>query len=137
MKNRLARVNELIQRELGTILQRDFEFPGVLVTINEVDITPDLKHCHVYIGVLGPAKDQEAIAEKIAAKRSHLQKRLMDRITLKQTPYLHFKLDHSVERGVRVTSIMETIDAEIGKDAWKTLETDSPATGADDEDAKP
>jgi ribosome-binding factor A len=121
MKNRLARVNELIQRELGGIIQRDFEFPGLLVTINGVDITPDLKHCHVFIGVLGGQPDQEEVIEKLMAKRSFLQKRLMSRITLKQTPHLHFKLDHSVERGVRITTIMEGIDAEIGKDAWKSL----------------
>ena len=132
MKNRLARVNELIQRELGTIIQRDFEFPGLLVTINEVDITPDLKHCHVYISVLGPEPEQEKALAKIETKRSFLQRRLMDRITLKSTPHLHFKLDHSVERGVRVTSIMETIDAQIGKDAWKTLELDAKAEEADD-----
>ncbi len=121
MKNRLPRVNELIQRELGTIIQRDFEFPGVLVTINDVEITPDLKHCAVYIGVLGNALQAEEILEKLMAKRSHLQKRLMGRITLKFTPHLSFKLDNSIERGVRITTIMETIDQEIGPDAWKTL----------------
>ena len=124
MKNRLPRVNELIQRELGTIIQRDFEFPGVLVTINDVAITPDLKHASVYIGILGNALQAEEIMEKLTAKRAHLQKRLMNRITLKSTPHLAFKLDTSVERGVRITNIMETIDQEIGPDAWKTLPPD-------------
>jgi ribosome-binding factor A len=121
MKNRLARVNELIQRELGMIIQKDLEFPGVLVTINGIDITPDLRHCHIYIGVIGPEQEQEKVVTKLNDKRSALQKRLTGRVTLKQTPHLHFKLDHSVERGVRVTRIMEGIDAEIGKDAWKDL----------------
>lgn len=122
MKNRLARVNELIQRELGTIIQKDFEFPGLLVTINGVEITPNLQHCNVYIGVLGKISDQHHVIEKLEAKRSHLQKRLMSRITLKSTPHLHFKLDNSVERGVRITSIMQEIDAQIGPDAWKEIE---------------
>lgn len=123
MKNRLARVNELIQRELGTIIQRDFEFPGALVTISGVDITPDLRHCHVYIGVIGNAAAQEDSIAKLQEKRSMLQSRLMSRITLRQTPLLQFKLDSSVERGVRITRIMEDIDAQIGPDAWKTLES--------------
>ncbi len=122
MKNRLVRVNELIQREVGSILQRDFEFPGLLVTVNSVDITPDLKHCHVYIGVIGGGPQQDDVVEELNEKHGLLQKRLMERIVLKHTPKLHFKLDHSVERGVRVTNIMQEIDRQIGPDAWKDLE---------------
>lgn len=128
MKNRLARVNELIQRELGVIVQRDFEFIGSLVTINDVDITPDLKHCHVFIGVIGSEKSTHEIVEKLNQQHGNLQKKLMSRITLRSTPLLHFKLDDSVARGVRVTRLMETIDAEIGPDAWKTI---VPEEGAD------
>ena len=132
MKNRLARVNELIQRELSTIIQRDIEFPGSLVTINSVDITPDLRHCHVYVGVIGKENAAEKAVEKLQEKRSMLQSRLMGRITLRQTPLLDFKLDNSVERGVRITRIMEDIDAQIGPDAWKTLA--DPAAISEEED---
>jgi ribosome-binding factor A len=127
MKNRLARVNELIQRELGVIIQRDFEFTGSLVTINDVDITPDLKHCHVYLGVIGSEKGTHDAVTILNEKRPMLQKRLMSRITLRNTPHLHFKLDDSISRGVRVTRIMEDIDAQIGKDAWKTLVNEEDA----------
>ena len=61
-----------------------------------------------------------------------LQSRLMGRITLRQTPLLAFKLDNSVERGVRITRIMEDIDAQIGPDAWKTLA--DPAAITEEED---
>lgn len=121
MKNRLPRVNELIQRELGAILQKDFEFSGVLVTINGVDITPDLRHCHVYIGVIGGEPQQRDVVAELNEKHGQIQKRLMSRVVLKRTPHLHFKLDHSVERGVRVTKIMQEIDEQIGPDAWKDL----------------
>ncbi|MBP7948769.1 MAG: 30S ribosome-binding factor RbfA [Verrucomicrobiales bacterium] len=121
MKNRLPRVNELIQRELGTILQRDFDFSGILVTVNAVDITPDLRHCHVYIGVIGGEPQQNDAVAQLNEKHGLIQRRLMSRIVLKRTPQLHFKLDHSVERGVRVTRIMQEIDEQIGPDAWKEL----------------
>jgi ribosome-binding factor A len=122
MKNRLVRVNELIQREIGSIIQKDLEFPGVLVTVNSVDVTPDLKHCHVYIGVIGGGPQQEDVVAQLNEKHGHLQKRLMSRVVLKFTPKLHFKLDPSVERGVRVTQIMQQIDEQIGPDAWKELD---------------
>jgi ribosome-binding factor A len=121
MKNRLVRVNELLQREIGSIIQKDFEFPGVLVTVNGVDVTPDLKQCHVYVGVIGGGPEQEDVVRVLNEKHGLIQKRLMGRIVLKHTPKIAFKLDHSVERGVRITRIMQEIDEQIGPDAWKDL----------------
>ncbi len=47
MKHRLLRVNELLKRELSGIITRELNFEGALVTLNQVDVTPDLKHAHV------------------------------------------------------------------------------------------
>ena len=46
MKHRLERVNELLKRELGELLGREVSFEAALVTVQQVDITPDLKHAH-------------------------------------------------------------------------------------------
>ena len=53
MKHRLPRVNELIKRELGELFTRELSFPAKLVTIQEVDVTPDLKHAHVFVSIIG------------------------------------------------------------------------------------
>ena len=53
MKHRLLRVNELLKRELSSLLVREMTFENLLVTVNQVDVTPDLKSAHVYISVLG------------------------------------------------------------------------------------
>ena len=45
MKHRMLRVNEVVRRELSTIITRDLIFENVLVTLNQVDVTPDLKKC--------------------------------------------------------------------------------------------
>lgn len=117
MKNRLLRVRELLQRELGAIIARDHAFPGVLVTVNDVDITPDLKHCYVYIGVIGPEQKAERVVEKLNFQHGELQSRVAKRVILKNTPRFHFRLDHSVERGVKVTGIMEMIDKQLAESA--------------------
>jgi ribosome-binding factor A len=115
VKNRLVRVRELLQRELGAILARDHAFPGVLVTVNDVDITPDLKHCYVYIGVIGPEHKAERVVETLNHQHGDLQSRVAKRVILKNTPRFHFRLDHSVERGVRVTRLMDTIDQQLAE----------------------
>lgn len=113
MTNRKARVTELITRELSTILARDHAFPDVLVTVTDMDLTPDFKNAHIFIGVIGPAAKQEAVIEKLNAQRGLLSSRVAKRIVLKNMPHFFFKLDHSVERGVRVTALMEQIDQQL------------------------
>ena len=128
VKNRLLRVRELLQRELGAILARDHAFPGLLVTVNDVDITPDLKHCYIYVGVIGPEQKAERVVETLNHKHGELQSRVAKRVILKNTPRFHFRLDHSVERGVRVTGIMEIIDKQLAESA-----VNNPPSGEDQE----
>ena len=110
MKHRLERVNELLKRELGELLTREVTFDGVLVTVQQVDITPDLKHAHVFISVMGNMEQSKAAMAKLHDNRKTLQHLLSKRVVLKYTPHLHFKLDDSIERGTRVISILEEID---------------------------
>ncbi len=109
MKNRPARVRELIQRELGALIMREMNFTQ-LVTIQAVDLTADFKHCHVHVGVLGTERQQLDAIHALAERRPQLQHELSKRVILKYTPALHFHLDHSVERGTKVMEIMRQID---------------------------
>jgi ribosome-binding factor A len=122
-KHRLERVNELIQRELGEIINREIHFPDALLTIHQVDVTPDLKHAHVYVSFIGNEKASKASISKLAGARSHLQYLLSKRVILKYTPQIHFKLDESVVRGTRVISIMSELDLLPHKEGLDTEET--------------
>jgi len=110
MKHRLERVNELLKRELGDLLTREISFEAALVTVQQVDITPDLKHAHVFISVMGTEAQAKSAMAKLHGSRSTLQHLLSKRVVLKYTPHLHFKLDDSIERGTRIISILEEID---------------------------
>ena len=111
MSQRLLRVRELLKREIGTILSRDYSFDA-LVTINDVDVTPDLRKGHVYLGIIGGDGGEQAIGSRLNRDRGNIQKRLAKRVVLKFTPQLSFKTDASVERGVRTISILEELDNE-------------------------
>jgi ribosome-binding factor A len=109
MKHRLLRVNELLKRELSSIITREISFDGALVTLNHVDVTPDLKHAHAYVSVFG--KENQAVAmEKLEEHRVILQTALARAVTLKYTPQLVFHLDDSIERGARVFEILQQIE---------------------------
>jgi len=109
MKFRLRRVAEVIKRELGVILQRRTNFEEVLVSIREVDITPDLRQAHIYMSAIGNDKQKEAAIAELEQKRSLFQQELAKRVILKYTPILHFKLDESIERGTRVIQLMDDL----------------------------
>ncbi len=109
MKNRLDRVNEAIKRELSGLIRKEFTFQAKLVTVQEVDVTPDLKSAHVYIGVIGTPEEQRAAMAQLHDARQRLQHELSRRVILKYTPHLYFKLDESGERGDRVLQILDEL----------------------------
>ena len=113
MKFRPKRVRELIQRELGTIISRELTFTAKLVTIHSVDLTPDFKNCHVYFSALGTDEERTQALRKLVEHRAHLQHELAQRVILKFTPTLHFHIDESIVRGVRVTEILRQIDEKL------------------------
>ena len=108
MKHRMLRVNEIVRRELSTIITRDLTFDDALVTINQIDVTPDLKNGHVFVSVLGQGS-RGAVMEKLEKNRTQLQAELAKNVVLKYTPHLVFHLDDSTERGARVIKILEEI----------------------------
>ena len=109
MKHRLLRVNELLKRELSSLLVREMNFDDLLVTVNQVDVTPDLKSAHVYVSVLGSNGRNEVISA-LEANRATLQSGLSRHLVLKYTPHLIFHLDDSIERGSRVLEILQEIE---------------------------
>jgi ribosome-binding factor A len=108
MKHRQKRVNELLRRELSVILTREMTFENALVTINQVDVTPDLKNAHVYVSVLGTGSS--TVIAQLEAHRVVLQTELARHVVLKYTPHLNFHLDDSIERGARVIEILQKIE---------------------------
>jgi ribosome-binding factor A len=113
MKHRMLRVNEVVKRELSAIIAREMSFEGALVSINQVEVTPDLKNAHVFVSVLG-TQARESVMSKLTSHRPALQAELARHVTMKYTPHLIFHLDNSIERGTRIIEIMQEIEAAQG-----------------------
>ena len=122
MNTRLLRVNELVKRELSTIITRDMTFENVLVTVNHVDVTPDLRTAHVFVSVLGKGSHKGVIAQ-LDENRTILQAELSKHVVLKYTPHLVFHLDESIERGTRVFQILQEIKPATDEDEDDDAET--------------
>ena len=94
MSRRTDKVNELLRREIGTTIQRDFEFPGTIVTVIEVEVTDDLKEGKVWVGVVGKMAPSQVL-EKLNSRHGLIQSAVARRVVLRNTPRLTFRLDDS------------------------------------------
>jgi len=108
MSKRLDRVNELLRREISAVVQKDYEWNDRLVTVNDVEVTQDLKEGKVWIGVLGGS--HESVLEKLNKDHGSIQTKVMKRVVLKSTPVLQFRFDGSAERGVDIVNLLQEVD---------------------------
>jgi ribosome-binding factor A len=109
MSERMRRVNESVRQVLAEALL-ELKDPRIgLVTVTGVQTTPDLRHATVYVSVLGSERKQRATLTGLAAAHGLLQARLARELRLKRTPQLTFEYDPSVERGVRMSRLIDEL----------------------------
>jgi ribosome-binding factor A len=109
MSQRIKRVSELLKRELSSVLEKHYRLDGVILTVHDVEATPDLKQAFAYIGVLGTGMTKEAVIEKLTKNRGAIQRELHKRIVMKNSPQIFFRIDESVERGVRILNAIDSL----------------------------
>jgi len=110
--DRLRRVDEAVRQVLSDAVATDLKDPRVgFVTVTGVKTSPDLRHARVYVSVLGDEAAREASLDGLRSAHGFLQRRVASELRMKHTPTLDFAYDDSVERGMRLS---ELIDREVG-----------------------
>lgn len=126
----MRKVNELV-REVVADAIRDLKDPRVgFVTVTGAVTSPDLRHAVVYYSALGSEDEQAASAEALERAAPRLQAALGDQTRLRYTPKLVFRVDESIDRGLRITEILAELaedDADGGRDGAVEDEADDGA----------
>jgi ribosome-binding factor A len=108
----MRRVNEAV-REVVSQGVGDLKDPRIgFVTVTGVETSPDLRHARVFVSVLGSASKREKTLAGLAAAHGLLQARLARELRMKRTPQLAFEYDPTVERGVRMTQLIDELAPE-------------------------
>jgi ribosome-binding factor A len=108
---RLQRVRELLKREIGEVIRREFPVEEAgLVSVNDVDVAGDLHSAIVFISILGNAEQQKRGLSLLTRHRKRIQGLVARAVVLKYTPTLKFMVDDSVARGNRVLQIIEELE---------------------------
>ena len=105
----MRRVNDSIREVLGWALPM-LKDPRIgFVTITGVETSPDLRQARVFVSVLGSERKRERALQGLEAAHGVLQARLARELRMKRTPQLRFEYDPTVERGVRMSRLIDEL----------------------------
>ncbi len=108
---RMRRVDELVRTVLSDAIAKDLRDPRVgFVTVTGVKTSADLRHARVYVSVLGDESVRAASLDGLRSAHGFLQGVLASELTLKHTPTLTFEYDESVDRGIRITQLLDDVE---------------------------
>ena len=109
MSDRMRRVNESVRQVLSESVGQ-LKDPRIgFVTVTGVETSSDLRQARVFVSVLGSDRKRTQTNEGLQAAHSVLQARVARELRLKRTPQLSFEYDQSVERGVRMTKLIDEL----------------------------
>jgi ribosome-binding factor A len=120
--SRASRIADQIQRDLSGLIRQEVKDPRVgLVTITDVEVNRDLSHAKIYISALAEVAAIEQSVEALQHAAGFLRHELSRTLKIRSVPQLQFLYDESIERGVRLSHL---IDQAVASDSQLGLEDD-------------
>jgi ribosome-binding factor A len=102
------RIADQIQRELSEIVRLELKDPRVgMITFTGVEVSQDNAHAKVFFTALGTPAQQQAAARALDHAAGFLRSALAQRLQLRTVPQLRFEYDESVERGMRLSALID------------------------------
>ncbi|MDR8391546.1 30S ribosome-binding factor RbfA [Aliifodinibius sp. S!AR15-10] len=114
MSIRTERLGAVIQRDLGTIIQRQYQKSGTFITVTAVRLTEDLMIAKVFISIYAPGRDEDAIYNHLEEHKAAIRKELASKIRhqVRKIPELHFQKDETAEYVDKMENLFEKIRKE-------------------------
>ena len=104
----MRRVNEAVREVVSVRIAEGLRDPRIgFVTVTSVDTSPDLRQARVYVSVLGNHEEREATMAGLQSAHGVLQASVARQLHLKNTPTLQFVFDESIERGMRISELLD------------------------------
>ena len=108
--SRSQRVVEQIRRELAELIRLEVKDPRIgMISLTEVEITPDYAHAKVYFTSLKGEEGLDDILSGLQRASGFLRRELGRRVRIHTIPELHFHYDRSLEQGSRLSSLIDQV----------------------------
>jgi ribosome-binding factor A len=110
-----SRMRESLRKKIALIIKERIRDPRVpdLVTVTEVDLSPDTRHATVYLSMYGDTEQREGALGALNKAAAYIQHEVSGTIRTKFTPQLHFKMDAAIDRTSRIHSLLDSISDEL------------------------
>lgn len=127
---RTDRVAEQIRRDLSELIRAEIRDPRVQqVSLTAVEVTPDYAHAKVFYTALVAESERDALAQGLKRASGFLRHELSRLLLLRTVPELHFAYDTSVERGISLSSLIDSAVARTADDADDVIDGNQPDKG--------
>lgn len=110
--SRADRVRKALMREISDIILRQIKDPRLaneVISVTDVDVSKDLRHAKIFISVFGTPEVQEELMGILQEWTPQVRSEIGKRVRLHHTPEISFHLDNSLERGSRITHLLDQI----------------------------
>jgi ribosome-binding factor A len=108
MTDRMRRVNEAVREVVSARIAGGLRDPRIgFVTVTSVDTSPDLRQARVYVSVLGSPEERDATLAGLESAHGVLQQSVAQELRMKNTPTLQFVFDESIDRGMRISELLD------------------------------
>jgi ribosome-binding factor A len=130
-RRRIRRLNQLLREELSRLIRREIKDPRVgLVTVTDVDVSPDLEHATVYVRTVETERAMDELLAGLASAGGYLRHALGKELRLRRVPELRFEEDHSLEHARRIEDLLQEA---LGPEASRVERPAPPDAGAGDD----
>ena len=106
---RSDRVADAIKKEIASLLQNEIKDPRLpeMASVVAVEVTRDLSLARIYISVLGSEEEKKDCQAAIESASGFIRREIGKRVRLRNVPELRFIIDDSIERGMRISRLID------------------------------
>ena len=107
---RNQRISQFVKEELAVLIQKKFPMQHYgMITVSEVDVSPDLKNAKVYITIFAEKFPTTELIKQLNEEAGYFRHEISSIMTSKGDPAIRFVYDESIERADRLGSIIDSV----------------------------
>lgn len=110
--SRSDRVRKALMREISDIIATEVKDPRLenqIISVTDVEVSPDLQHAKIFLSILAEAGIQAELMDILKNAQPQVRSAVGRRVRLRHTPTIEFRMDDSLERGTRITHLLDQI----------------------------
>ncbi len=114
---RQRQVAELLHQEISLLIERQVRDPRLgFVTVTDVEVTPDLRLAYIYVSVMGGDEEEKQALAGLKSAAGFFRHELGSTLSLRFVPELSFRLDQSLEQGLHIDQLLDSLHDEAPAD---------------------